>query len=60
MCKIDSWWEPAIKHRNLGLMLWDDLEGWMGVDGWEVQETRDICMYIADSLCCTAETNTTL
>jgi len=37
MCKIDSWWEPAIKHRKLSLMLWDDLEGWMGVDGREVQ-----------------------
>ena len=28
--------------------------------GREVQEGGDICIHIADSLCCTAETNTTL
>ena len=26
----------------------------------EIQKTGDICKYIADSLCCTAETNTAL
>ena len=26
----------------------------------EVQEGGDICIYIADSLCCTVETNMTL
>ena len=36
-------------------MLCDDLEGWdgMGVGG-------DICIHIADSLSCTADSNTTL
>ena len=29
-------------------------------NGEEIQETGDICLRIADSLCCTAETNTTL
>ena len=28
--------------------------------GREAQEGGDICIHIADSLCCTAETNTTL
>ena len=39
-------------------MLCDDLDGWDG--GREVQEGGDICIHIADSLHCTAETNTTL
>ena len=30
------------------------------VVGKEVQDRGDICIYIADSLPCTAETNTTL
>ena len=41
-------------------MLCDDLEGWDGEGGREAQEGGDICIHIADSLCCTAETNTTL
>ena len=28
--------------------------------GWEAQEGGNICIHIADALCCTAETNTTL
>ena len=28
--------------------------------GKEVQEGGDVCMHMADSLCCAAETNTTL
>ena len=28
--------------------------------GWEIQKGEDICMHTADSLHCTAETNTTL
>ena len=31
----------------------------MGGSGREAQEGGDICRHIADSLCCTAETNTT-
>ena len=39
-------------------MLCDDLDGWDG--GGEVHEGGDICIHIADSLRCTAETDTTL
>ena len=42
-------------------MLCDDLDGWDGVgDEREVQEGEDICIHIADSLHCTAETNNTV
>ena len=42
-------------------MLHDDLVGWDGQGGGrEVQEGGDIGIHIADSLHCTAETNTTL
>ena len=41
-------------------MLCDDLEGWEGSEGREVQEAGDIYINVADSLCCTAETNATL
>ena len=40
-------------------MLCDDLDG-RGKGGREVQEGVDIGIHIADSLHCTAETNTTL
>ena len=45
-------------------MLCDHLEGWDREGGRE-GDTRgrgygDICIHIADSLCCTAETNATL
>ena len=40
-------------------MLCNDLDGWDGV-GKEVQEGGDICIHIADSLRCTAESKTTL
>ena len=52
-------------------MLCDDLKGWDGGGEREVQEGGDLCVcvciyiyiythiYIADSFCCTAETNTT-
>ena len=42
-------------------MLCDDLEGWdWGEGGSEAQEGRHVCIHIADSHCCTAETNTTV
>ena len=41
-------------------MLCDHLEGWDEEGGREAQEGGDIGIYIADSLCCTAETNTAL
>ena len=33
MCKIDSWWEAAMYHRKLSLVLCDDLGG-LGC-GWD-------------------------
>ena len=39
-------------------MLCNDLGEWGGER--EVQEERDICIYVADSLHCTAEINTTV
>ena len=44
-----------LHNRELSLVLCDDLEG---CDAGEVQEGGDICIYIADSLCCRAETST--
>ena len=41
-------------------MLSGDLDGWDGTGGREVQEGGDICIHIADSLNCIAETNATL
>ena len=39
----------------------DNLEGWdEGCGGREVQEEGDICISMADSHCCMAETNTSL
>ena len=50
----------AALHRELNSVLCDDLDGWDGGGRREVQEGEDICIHIADSLRCTAETNTTL
>ena len=50
-------------HRELSLVLCDDLMGWewwAEGGGSEAQEGWDIFMQIVDSHCCTAETNTTL
>ena len=30
MCKMQSEWEAAVRHRELSLVLRDDLEGWDG------------------------------
>ena len=46
--------------RELSAVLCDDLEGRQGGSGEGVQEAGDVCVHIADSLCCTAETKTTL
>ena len=42
------------------MLLCDDSGGWDGVGRREVQEERDICTHVADSLHHTAETNTAL
>ena len=48
------------KHRKLDFVFCDDPEGWDEGDVKEVQERRDICMHMSDTLHCTAGTNTTL
>ena len=61
MCKTDSWQEAAVQHRELSSVFCDDLEGWKGSRGGrDTQEGRDICIHMAASCGCTAETNTTL
>ena len=52
--KIDSQWEAAAQHRELYSVLRGDL------NEKEIQKRGDICIPIADSLCCTVYTNTTL
>ena len=47
-------WEPTVQHRELYSVLCGDL------NGKEIQKRGDIYIHIADSLCCTAETNTIL
>ena len=41
-------------------MLCDNLEGWDGMGGGEVQEGVDVCLLMADSYYCVAEANTIL
>ena len=51
MCKIDSYWESALQHRELSSILCDDLVGWDG-GGRQAQERGDICIVMADSHHC--------
>ena len=55
-CKTDSQWEFAVWLRELNPMLWDNLDGWGGWPGREVQEERNIGIPMADSCCCLTET----
>lgn len=42
-------------------MLFDDLEGWnLAGKGWELKREKIYILIMADSLCCTAKTNTIL
>ena len=50
--KIDNYWEPTIQHKEPYPMLCE-------INGKEVEKRRDMCIYVTDSLCCAAETNTT-
>ena len=60
MYRVEASWK--LQHRELSLVLCDDLEGWEGGvgSGREVQEGGTICILMANSLSCTGETNTTL
>ena len=42
MCKIGSYWEAAIYHREFTSMLCDDLEWWDEGGGREAQGEGDI------------------
>ena len=60
-CKIDSCWEAAAWHREIGSVLCDHLDGWDREGGREGdargERYGDICICITDSLCYKAETN---
>ena len=61
ICKIDSQGEFAVWLRELKLRLCNNLEGRDGEGGRkEVQEGGHICISMADSCRCLAETNTAL
>ena len=50
ICKIDSQWEFAVGHRQLRLVLCDNLEGWdWEADGREFQEGEDKYIPMAGS-----------
>lgn len=46
-----------LQHKELSSVLCGDLDGW-GWGGSMTQEGGSICIHVADSLLCTAETNT--
>ena len=50
MCKIDSSWEAVVQHREVSLVLCDDLEGWDGEGGKEAQEGGDMQTYVCIQL----------
>ena len=49
---------PALQVDSLPTELSE--KPYSDLNGKEIQERGDICICIADSLCCSAETNTTL
>ena len=61
LCKTDVQWEFVVWHRELNPVLCDNLKGWDGMgDGRETLKGRDICIPMADSCCCMAESSTIL
>ena len=58
ICKIDSQWKFVVWLRELKQGLCHNLEGWDEEgDGKEFQEGGDMCISMADSCWCLAETN---
>ena len=50
VCKVDSMWGFAVRHRGLTPVLCDNLEWWDGVgDGRGIWEGGDICILVAYS-----------
>lgn len=61
MCKVDGRREAAVQRREPSLVLCDDLEGRDGGgEGGKGGEGGNVCLIMADSHCCIAETNVTL
>ena len=60
MCEVAASGEAGVQHRELSSVPCDDLERWDAGVGEEAWEGGNICVHIADSCCCTAETNTIL
>ena len=61
ICKKDSQWKFAVRFKELKLGLCNNLEQWDGDGGErEIQKGGDTCILIADSHCCTTETNAAL
>lgn len=54
-CETDRQWQAAIYHREFCSVRCRDLEGRDGGEGGR----RDVCIHVADSLNCIAETSTT-
>ena len=57
------WWPVAVltaMRQCYEHITWVEILKMKHLCDLEVHEGRDICIHIADSLCCTAETNTTL
>ena len=52
MYKIEHQWKPTVEHKELYLTLCGDL------NGKGIQKRGDICICMADSPCCTTETDT--
>ena len=61
VCKIDRVWSCCTAQgAQLGALGWPRWVEWGRGGGREVQEGRDVCRDITDSLHCTAESSTTL
>lgn len=53
--KLTQAWDHE-KGAHLGALWWPGELGWWG--GKDAQEAGDVCILIANSCCCIAETNT--
>ena len=53
MYKIDNWCKPTVQHRELCSGFCGDLNGKEAI-----KDGIYLCIRVADSLCCTAETDT--
>jgi len=51
-------WFPEMLRIGMEGQKWKKMEGWDG--GRDIPKRGGICILMADSHCCTAETNTTL